>query len=374
MTQPRPSLPCTLLFALAATSPAQDSVADQLAAFARRPAADQERLVASLQERLQRDANPWTQALIACIADAATAAAPRHKQLPRKSPKQKPPAGERIEDPWLPDTSTYVFGVGAIETAPPDKDRAAAAAAGRRDAVHAALRGLLPHSDLAIASIERQLDRDASADHFAAFLVAWRHGDETFYEALDRTAGTADSLFYYDAMLGDFVANFASGKDAAAAKVRSGLQASHDALHRAFLSYRQYRGFREAVALTMVLPPDQGLPHRLARYEAKAEGAYSLREQVLMVLASEDWDVPKVLDAITASAPPMTQPLWSADYDPFPAWQAIFAGHQEQMIARAGDTDAFLAAATTQLRTWTTAIQTAARESLADDGRKRRRP
>ena len=70
----------------------------------------------------------------------------------------------------------------------------------------------------------------------------------------------------------------------------------------------------------------------------------------------------------------MPQPLWSADYDPFPAWQAIFAGQQDRMIERAGDTDQFLKAATAQRREWTTAIQTAARESLADDGRKGRRP
>lgn len=30
----------------------------------------------------------------------------------------------------------------------------------------------------------------------------------------------------------------------------------------------------------------------------------------------------------------MPQPLWSASYDPFPAWTAVFHAHMDQMIER----------------------------------------
>ena len=36
-------------------------------------------------------------------------------------------------------------------------------------------------------------------------LETWRNGSESFYHALDRTAGTEESVFFYDAMLGDFI-------------------------------------------------------------------------------------------------------------------------------------------------------------------------
>src|SRR6185503_21020214 len=98
-----------------------------------------------------------------------------------------------------------------------------------------------------------------------AFLHAWRNGDESFYEALDRTAGTKDAVFFYDAMLSDFRTQFGSGD--AGHTLGRGLQVAHDALHDAFLAYRQYRGFREAVAWSLVLPPGRALPKRLQRYE-----------------------------------------------------------------------------------------------------------
>lgn len=367
-----PSLPLARVSArllagcLTAVAAAQDGAeAALLEAFAHRPAAAQEHIVANLRQQLNGRDDPWSVAVMACIEDGAKAGTARGKHLPNRTPKQKPPAAGKSTDAWLPTTHEYVFGIGAIETSAVH-DKAAAAAAERLATVHQALAGMLPDSDLAIASLLRQLDRDAGADAFAAFLVAWHHGDETFYEALDRTAGTKDSLFYYDAMLGDFVANFADGKNDEAAKVRSGLQASHDALHRAFLSYRQYRGFREAVALSAVLPIGQPLPHRLARYEAGGEGSYSLRQQVLMVLAVMDWDPRQLAAAIAASAPPLPQPLWSSDYDPFPAWNRIFTATQAKMIERAGSTDAWLQQAEAQRREVAAAIRATAEAVLRE--------
>jgi hypothetical protein len=120
----------------------------------------------------------------------------------------------------------------------------------------------------------------------AAFLQSWRNGDESFYEGLDRTAGTKDSVFFFDAMLGDFRGLFAGGASDGGATLPGGPQQAHDALHDAFLAYRQYRGFREAVAHALVLPPDVPLPARLHRYEERVAGGYSLRQQVVMVQAT----------------------------------------------------------------------------------------
>ena len=112
-------------------------------------------------------------------------------------------------------------------------------------------------ADRALARLMYQLDTDTRADQFAAFLHAWRNGEESFYEALDRTAGTKDAVFFYDAMLGDFRQQFGGG---GAPAMGRGLQQAHDDLHDAFLAYRQYRGFREAVAWSLVLPPGRALP------------------------------------------------------------------------------------------------------------------
>jgi hypothetical protein len=199
-------------------------------------------------------------------------------------------------------------------------------------------------------------------DAFAAFLQGWRNGDESFYEALDRTAGTKDSVFFYDAMLDDFRGHF--GKGDGGQRLGGGLRTAHDALHDAFLAYRQYRGFREAVAWSLLLPPTTTLPVRLARYEAKAAGAYSLREQVVMVSEALDHDVDAIVAAALAGAPPLPQPVWSAAYDPYPAWSATFVSLQTRMIERAGSTDAFLERAQARRTALDAALRQRARAAL----------
>jgi hypothetical protein len=249
-----------------------------------------------------------------------------------------------------------VFGLGTIETdEPAAANKPARDAASRKATLTAALLGVWPHADRAAAALLRELDTDTSADRYAAFLESWRNGDESFYEALDRTAGTKDSVFFYDAMLGDFTSTFARGDDAI-----KGLKAAHDALHQAFLSYRQYRAFREALAWSLVLPPDRPLPAHLQRYEQKTSGAYSLREQAQMVLAVCDFDPRKVIELVKTSAAPLPSPLWHALYDPFPRWNEAFQQAQAKMIESTGSTDAFLAQAQQSLRAAADAIAAAA--------------
>jgi hypothetical protein len=144
-------------------------------------------------------------------------------------------------------------------------------------------------------------------------------------------------------MLSDFRTQFGSG-DAGHALAR-GLQVAHDALHDAFLAYRQYRGFREAVAWSIVLPPGRALPKRLQRYETAPAGAYSLRQQVVMVCALFDGDVQHLVDEIVRTAQALPEPVWIANYDPYPAWNELFKTQLPRMIEAASTSDAFLAQA-----------------------------
>lgn len=264
------------------------------------------------------------------------------KSKKKKVRKSKKRGRKSAESAWeLPHTVSYAFGAAVFEpqaTRRSERERVA-----RRVPVELTLMGMLPGADIALAEIEARLDSDRSADKFGAFLESWRNGDESFYEALDRTAGTNEGLFFYDAMLGDFLNKVADRKHPATKQLRKSHDAAHDALHQAFLSYRQYRAFREAVAMAMILPPDVPFPSHLRRYEQKVPGTYSLRDEVIMVLAAYDDDPMAVVDLIVGSAEPLPSPLWSDRYDPFVAWRAVFQEAMDRMLQRARDTDTFLA-------------------------------
>jgi len=363
----RPTALAVLGAVAAVRLPAQSppaAVARQLARFGKASPASQETALAAVAAAARQSGAPAR--FVLALADAAaTAAGERTQRLPVHRGKQVRAGGERV-DAVVPTAERYVFGVGVIEpveaaaagggTAPA---RADGARHRREIRFEQALLGMAPGADAALAVAEQRLDTDTGGDRFAAFLHAWRNGPESFYEALDRTAGTPDSVFFYDAMLADFAATFAGGG------LRTSLQARHDALQDAFLAYRQYRGFREAVAHALVLPPDVPLPARLRRYETAPAGSYSLRQQVVMVGDLLGGDPQQVIDAIVASAPPLPQPIWSAPYDPYPAWNRIFAAHVPRMIELAGHTDAFLAQALRQRREAAAAIAQAALQALA---------
>lgn len=191
--------------------------------------------------------------------------------------------------------------------------------------LEALLVGTVPEAELVVAEIERQLDVDDSADEFAAFLEQWRNqgpaGEESFYEALDRTAGTQEMVFFFDAMLADFVQRFARSEG------RSwSLAERHDRVHQAFLTYRQYRGFIEAAAYSLVTPPDVPLPDRLRRYDTSAFGGvpYSLRDEIGLLLRLRGDDAGAVVADLRRFLleHPLPEPLWEAysPMDDFHAW------------------------------------------------------
>ncbi len=256
----------------------------------------------------------------------------------------------------FPVANQYVFGVGQMTAVPivqsgrkkrrkktrrpkfPAKPRA-------EDQLAGMLRGYLPDLDLAFGAMLRDLDRDPGADRFSAFLSGWRNGTESFYRALDRTAGTQEGVFFYDAMLDEFVRNCVPKSSPDFKAIRRDLKTAHDRLHDAFLSYRQYRGMREATALALLLPPDAGFPGVLSRYEQTQSGGYALRDQIDLILRAKKQDGAAVVDLLVSSAPPLPKPLWSKRYDPWPAWQKAWKSVQDVLVERDGTTDKALARA-----------------------------
>lgn len=344
----------------------RQDVPKEVDAFVKRPQKEQLALVESLTQRLAALDNPWFRALRQAAQAAATASEPRTDAFPRREAGKRAPKPDprRITD--LPQQRQYVFGLGIIEgpPEPPKKKRDLAKfeAELRKDIVQTALMGMPLEAEAAVAELLRRLDHDSAADRFAAFLECWRNGSESFYQALDRTAGTQASVFFYDAMLGDFTSTFAKTPEQKA--TLAGLDNAHDALHDGFLSYRQYRAFREAMAWSMVLPPQSPLPKALERYEAKVAGAYSLREQVQMVLATCDWDPCKLIEKVKATAEPLPTPIWSQQYDPYPKWNELFFAAMETMIEQSGNTDVHLQKARDQMRAWCDEVRSASTEGL----------
>lgn len=313
---------------------------------------------------------------------AATADSPQVERSKARSPHR---AKRTVEFPHETDPLhrrvDYAFGLGTIllrdgKAGTPPKGNAGKTTGDDHGKPHPdpvwllqALDGVVPDADKALAVLLQRLDTDTGGDAFAAFLHSWRNGDESFYEALDRTAGTKDSVFFYDVMLDDFRGQFGQGTQG---KALRGLQATHDALHDAFLAYRQYRGFREAIAWSLLLPPDAPLPTRLQRYETKVEGSYSLRQQVLMVDLAFGHDIDQLVAALTATAPPLPQPIWGAHYDPHPAWMKLFMELQPKMLAQELSTDAFLRRAEQERRELANTLSQLARDAVqrvADDGK-----
>jgi hypothetical protein len=320
---------------------AQDPLADAASGverFAKKSASSQKRMVKEVLETVEAVGGDSFDAIRAILRAGEARKDAAVKAGKTKKPKKRAPKASGSS--WeMPVAVSYIYGRRSIEKA--DGTASKKQALARRVAIELTLLGMMPATDRALAELERALDNDRTADEFAAFLETWRNGDESFYEALDRTAGTKDSVFFYDVMLGDFVGAFVVGKDQASREVRKGLGASHDALHDAFLSYRQYRAFREALALSLVLPPDIPLPKRLQRYEDKAAGS-SLREQAVMLLALADYDPLAVVKRVRDTADPLSQPLWAKRHDPYPAWSKLFQAAIPEMLKHANSTGEFL--------------------------------
>jgi hypothetical protein len=172
------------------------------------------------------------------------------------------------------------------------------------------LAGHPAEAELAVAAIQRELDVDHSRDKLSRFLEYWRNGPESFYQALDRTAGSKEAVFFYDSMLGEFVAKLAPEL-----KKAKTLAEKHDRLHDAFLSLRQYRRFIEAASFALVSTGP--FPVRLRDFDySPVAGSAQVRDGVELLIASHKGDITKALDDLKAmlAARPMPEELWG-QYD-----------------------------------------------------------
>jgi hypothetical protein len=196
------------------------------------------------------------------------------------------------------------------------------------------LAGHPPEVELAVAAIQHELDIDRSRDKLSRFLEYWRNGRESFYEALDRTAGTKEAIFFYDSMLAEFVARVAP--ELATAR---GLAEKHDRLHQAFLTLRQYRRFIETASITLV--STDPFPARLKDFEYSAvAGSAQVRDALEVLIASHRCDLAAVLQDLKAvlEANPMPPTPWDK-YDPPTIFTRWYQENAEKLRAAVAAAD-----------------------------------
>lgn len=318
-----------------------DDEAALLRAFLKRGKPAQAKLAADLRKQIAALESPWLKRVHALAESGRRLESVKVqglKQLAARQPEPSPfaelPMAVRVE---------YLWGHRAVRRSDKREAMVAHGAGGAltlpmEPAVEdllATLRGLPPDLDYALAGALADLDQVCSADRFALFLEAWRNGPESFYRALDRTAGTKDSVFFFDAMLSEFQARFAPQDSAL-----KSLQQLHDALHEGFLAYRQYRAMREAAACITVLPEHVRLPKSLARYDV-VNGGYGLRDDLLILAQLDAGDPLPALQMIKRTTAPLPEPLWSTHgkYDAMPGFQAAFTERLQTALDAAEGVD-----------------------------------
>lgn len=344
---------------------------DAISAFLELKDGEQAEVLAAVRSAVDAIESPWLASVRAHIAKARAAAAarPRHRAGASRADWKLRKGG----DPQIllglrfPVANQYLFGQGVVihvdsivgeeelDALLDERQRRHAASVRKRRlrakglieapaylGLRALLRGYPPDMDLCLAAIHCDLDHDRQTDGFSLFLDEWRNGPESFYRALDRTAGTKDSVFFYDAMLGEYIARFVPKTHDDYKAIRRSTDAAHDALHKSFLAYRQYRALRECLALSLLLPPDARLPGSLERYEEIVHQGYSVRSMLTLFLHAEKQDIAKVVAILASTAPPMPEYLWIEEYDPFPPLHQAFDDRLPAMKATGRHSDELL--------------------------------
>ncbi|MBI3817290.1 MAG: hypothetical protein HY286_01260 [Planctomycetes bacterium] len=303
------------------SSPGQDDAKlaeEAVAWFEKQPASIQNKILDAIVKDPSASATPWLASVRAVATRGAAQKMKEFKIQSKNSPDGSFPLAGELPFPLRKE---YIFGARTIR--PTDTNKKAPVAP--VDQLQACFGGIPPDLDLALAQLLVDLDNDPSQDEFALFLESWRNGDESFYRALDRTAGTPKEVFYYDAMLGQFNQKFLKGEDFTKKKpAMKDLKRAHDYLHDGFLTYRQYRAMREAAALALLLPPHAKLPKNLARYEQKPEGQYSLKDVLQMLLVVSKYDFTEVVKLMLTMTPAMPSSIWEAKYEPLQPFMDMF--------------------------------------------------
>ncbi|MBK8975476.1 MAG: hypothetical protein IPM29_06090 [Planctomycetes bacterium] len=220
----------------------------------------------------------------------------------------------------------YRFGAGTVDDLELRDERGRVVTRTRRAArlreleLEAMLDGRLPDLDAALATLLARLDDQRGFDREAVFLDAWTNGAESFFDALDRTAGREEGVFHYDAMLDEWLDHCVPADHADRSRFRRGQDELLRGFQDAFVSYRSYRSVREMLALTLVLAPDDPLPAPLDRYEMNGGAGHSTRECVDVVLAVCDDDPRRVAELFLEHAEALQAEPWESRHE---AWRGI---------------------------------------------------
>ena len=228
--------------------------------------------------------------------------------------------------PWSTDV-VYRFGFGAVEALADARGRSRRANVARDVAALDALcAGGEPELDRAFAALLQRMDVERGFDRVAALLETWRNGDETIYEALDRTAGSGEGVFHYDAMIDDFVRTCVPSNHGDRRQFARSREDAYAGFRRAFEVWCGRRSTIEMVALACLLDPATPLPGRLARYENGGPGTHSLRELVELIVIAHDGDVLAACDAIVAEFPALDGEPWEGDRE---SWRAVVRAYEK---------------------------------------------
>lgn len=309
------------------TSPDKDSdMGAALRKFAKLSDRKQIAVLDEVRAAVRRIDDPYLRSLQPYGAAGAKSDKPRHKSLKVSKRKMKSETSvdnskTLVEQMPFRSRGEYRFAYGDIATREPvATKRGTSKRKKQRARLQAELEDLLAghaiDSDYALAAILRQLDTDRSADKHAVFLDSWRNGAETFYQALERTAGSSKGVFCYDAMLSDWVRRCVPKKHEDRKTLIRSLDNTQTAFYQTAATYRAYRSVRELVALSLVLPPNVRLPELLAkRYEDNGGGSYSTRDVVDLILAAHDGDVAATVRTIVSHLERMPITPWKRGYN-----------------------------------------------------------
>jgi len=329
---------------------------EALARFGKLRERQQNKVLSSVRAAVQRLDDPYLRSIRQMAERSETSSKPRHKAL-RVSKRYARSETARHASSALVDQVPFrshcayrwAYGdIGSHEILYPGKRLSKQKRRSRdlQSELEDLCNGYPADAGRALAGIMRELDNERSADRHAVFLNSWKNGDETFYQALARTSGTNEEVFCYDVMLSEWVRRCVGKKHADYKLMIRSMDATQRAFYQMAATYRSYRGLREMVALSLLLPSDQRLPERLARlYEDNAGTGYSTRDNIILLLAAHDGDVDATVKTIVSNLQAMPADAWRAgsSYQPVRGIYAAFDKAMPRLVAGGLHTDKVLA-------------------------------
>gem|GEM_PF-4694717 len=280
----------------------------------------------------------------------------KKKKAKKKSSGRPRPKYDPFQELPFPYCFRYVFGKRRVEPFEPSWKQWKPRTSGEKAlkarlsleadefALRALLRGYPPYLDLSLAGLLKDLDQDHRLDRFAFFLETYSKESFDFYQAMDETSRNEQSLFYYDSMILAWIRYCFKDQPALQKQLRKKSMAElRSTLFKSFISYRRYRGLREALALSLLLRPEDSFPENLERYDPKNPGdQYFTREESLMLLGLKDFKIAPFLQEIKKGLPKIQFPLFAHPNKQIQAVNTAYDRNMEKISRLRGTTDQYL--------------------------------